>query len=235
MSEDTGGSFPNSCLKHPAVPGPFHCARCGNHFCVQCCFSMPDGTVHCRDCYAQEASTPVATATAVPASPLRMQTYTPAARHEEPIGPGQGCVQHPDVRGVFACQFCGARSCSTCDFFFPPSMHVCPQCAASSGGALTPTRRKNMMGGLISGAIGTVLIAIAFGATMMEMPAQEIIAGILFLVALLAAAIGAGLATAAYKKTRSNTIGIWIAVVWNWLLIVSVLGLICAGLFMGDE
>jgi hypothetical protein len=232
MSEPTG-SFPYACAKHPGVAGTFQCARCGNHFCIQCCYSLPDGTINCHECYAMPGA-----ATAPPQAspgPLRVNVHAASSRYEEPVLPGQGCIQHPDVRGIFQCQFCGARSCPTCDFFFPPAMHVCPQCASTSTGRLTPTRRKHMMGALIAGGSATVMLAVAFGGSMMEMPGQEIVADILFLIAMLGAAIGAGLATASYKKGRHNSIGIWIGLVWNSLLILGVIGLIVLGIFMGDK
>src|SRR4051812_44630915 len=120
MSENP---FPQKCARHPEVAGPFACTHCGNHFCIECCYSMPDGTISCQDCYANTVQ-PVA-ASPVP-SPSVMRVSVPTAystpQYEEPVLPGQGCIQHPTTHGIFTCRFCGARSCGTCDFFFPPDM-----------------------------------------------------------------------------------------------------------------
>ena len=230
MSENATSSFPYNCTKHTSVAGPFACSQCGNHFCIECCYSMPDGSIRCHDCYAQ--ATAPATAVPTPATTYRVTAVASAPAHEEIVLPGQGCMQHPDVRGFFPCQFCGALSCPTCDFFFPPAMHVCPQCASSSSGRKTPIRKKNMIGALVAGAIATGLFAAAFGVIGGAGRGAEVVVGVIFIFALLGACIGAGLAMASYKKGRSNSIGIWLGLIWNILLILIVVGLTCVGLFM---
>ena len=227
------------CVKHPGATETYPCGRCGNYFCAECCYSLPDGTVRCHECYARPAA-PVAVAVA-PASPAPLRVSFPSVTQYEPptetVGPGQGCLQHPQVRGVYQCRFCGAKSCATCNFFFPPDLHVCPLCAASSSGALSPVRKKQMIGGLVSAGIGTALMAIAFGGALsgMEGRGHEIAAGVLFLLVLGAGAVGSGLDMAAFKKGRSNSIGIWLGLVWNFVLILGVMGLIFVGLFMKGE
>jgi hypothetical protein len=235
MSESLTSPFTHKCAKHPSVAGPFLCARCGNHFCIECCYSLADGTISCHDCYSQPAANPVASAAAaatpVP-SVLRVSLAEPLplARHEDPVLPGQGCIQHPTVRGVFTCQFCGAHSCPVCDFFFPPNMHACPQCASASSGSVSPARKKNMVGALISGGIATALMAVAMAGIAQH--ANQTAAGIIFLLVLVGGAVGAGLAMAAFKKGRPNSIGIWLALIWNFILILTVVGMVFVGLFM---
>src|SRR5881394_164605 len=205
MSDTPATSFPNPCARHVGVAGPFTCSHCGGHFCIECCYSLPDGTISCHDCYAKNPPAPVASTTpavtAVPRPVLRMNVSVAetTSHHEESVMPGQGCLQHPKVQGLFTCRFCGARSCVTCDFFFPPDIHACPQCASTSTGGLTPIRRKNMIGGLIAGGIATALMALSFVSMASGQGGKhaELVAGLIFMLVLIGGAVGFGLGLAA--------------------------------------
>jgi hypothetical protein len=91
-----------------------------------------------------------------------------------------------------------------------------------------------MIGGLISGGIATAIMGLGFAtiASGGGRGAGVAVGGILLTVAVLPAAVGAGLAMAAFKKGRSNSIGIWLALIWNFVMILSVVGLVFVGLFM---
>ena len=229
---DVTSPFTNACTKHPGVTGPFSCTRCGKYFCIECCYSLADGTISCHDCYAQAQAAP-AIGTAPTPGVFRVSVAPRATTtYEDHALPGQGCIQHPTVNAPYKCDFCGARSCLTCDFYFLPNTHACPQCAAASSGQLSPARKKNMMWALITAGIASVVMVIFFsGVLNLERGMGAILAEVLFRLILFPAAIGAGLAMAAFRKGRSNHIGIWLALIWNFVLMIGVFSLSVIGLF----
>jgi len=93
-----------------------------------------------------------------------------------------------------------------------------------------------MIGGLIAGGIATALMAVSF----VSMAAgeggkhAELVAGLIFMLVVIGGAVGFGLELAAFRKGRSNSIGVWLGLIWNLVLILAVIGLVFAGLFMRD-
>ena len=88
------------------------------------------------------------------------------------------------------------------------------------------------MWALITAGIASVVMVIFFsGVLNLERGMGAILAEVLFRLILFPAAIGAGLAMAAFRKGRSNHIGIWLALIWNFVLMIGVFSLSVIGLF----
>src|SRR5262245_1902521 len=130
-------SVANACPRHPAVAAQYTFSRCQQPCCLNCCYSMPDGSICCAPCYSQPQAAAVATPSV--SSVQAQSTSTPA----------RGCPQHPVLPPVAFCKVCGRGSCVTCDFSFPPNIHLCPECVVSSQSALTPMRKKYMVSALV--------------------------------------------------------------------------------------
>ena len=228
-----------SCPQHPESAAHFVCARCQTAVCGDCCYTMPDGTVCCKSCYGSETTleTP---ATSTP-PPLRLAPYQaipkPAVRIV-PVSPGQkGCVQHPAVMPVAYCYNCGAGSCRTCDFVFPVNLHYCPVCVTAAAGQLSPRRRKYMVVAFILAAFASLGLVLFFGGAiagmMADNPAAETILGLALLLLVGSPSIvGTGLGMSAKRPGGPNPISIWLALVWNALLLGGLVLLIVIGNFM---
>jgi len=203
-----------ACPRHPGVAAQYTCDRCQSPCCLNCCYSMPDGSICCTSCYSQPESSAAATPS--------VSTFQGPATST----PGRGCPQHPLLPPVAFCKTCGKGSCVTCDFFFPPNLHLCPVCVATAHTKLTPQRKKYMVTGFVMAAVASLAIVIMMSgalASIVDNPIAIIVLGaiMIFLVAV-PAAIGSGVAWAAYRPGGPNSIGIWISMIWNLLLLGAV-------------
>lgn len=243
-----------SCPQHPGVSADFVCAQCQTAVCVECCYSLPNGSVCCKNCYAQgaEPARPEPSPEpAVPAAPggLRISgkgapairvatsTHTAAVRPVVAATIGIPCVQHPHVGAVARCKLCGAGSCHTCDFLFPGNVHLCPVCATTTKSRLSPLRKKYLIAAFcLAGwaSLGLLVLMSGLLAGLGEDKVTEVILG-LVLVALIAvpAVVGTGLGMSTLRKGGPNPISAWIALVWNALLMAAILLLMVIGNLAG--
>src|SRR6185436_14417799 len=187
-----------ACPRHPGVAAQYTCDRCKSPCCLNCCYSMPDGSICCTACYSQPQSTTPAVAT-----PSVSSFQGPATS-----APARGCPQHPLLPPIAFCKTCGKGSCVTCDFFFPPNIHLCPVCVATAHTNLTPQRKKYMVTGFVMAAIASLCIVTLFSGALAALNNPMAIIAlviILAIVAALLAAIGTGVAWAAYRPGGPNS------------------------------
>lgn len=181
---------------------------------------MPDGSICCTTCYSKPESSP-AGAPAAAAAPSVSSFQGPATST-----PARGCPQHPLLPPVAFCKTCGKGSCVTCDFFFPPNIHLCPVCVATAHTKLTPQRKKYMVTGYVMAAVASIAIVLLVSGALASLVTDPIVLLVLlaisaFLVAV-PAAVGSGVAWAAYRPGGPNSIGVWISMIWNLLLLGAV-------------
>jgi hypothetical protein len=204
------------CARHPESEAPFTCARCGAYACQTCVFPQADGSFQCPDCASGRL--------------LGLSTHVAPA-----VPVGTMCARHPEVAAEQRCANCRTPLCATCDFTFPGDLHFCPDCATSAGGALSGRRKRSLVWSYVLACWSTVaffglMIAAAFSRSKGEAEAL----GIALTVAVLIPSI-AGVATSvgALERRQSNSFWIWIAVVWNGLLLGGFLLLSIVGTLRG--
>ena len=209
-------SAPAACPRHPGVAAQYTCSRCQSPCCLNCCYSMPDGSICCTNCYGQRETAPAA------ATPSVSAFQGPATST-----PARGCPQHPLLPPVAFCKVCGKGSCVTCDFFFPPNIHLCPVCVTSAHSKLTPLRKKYLTTAFCTAAFSSLGAIATFGgafAGMAEDPMMILVIGLIIIVVVtVPAAIGTGVAWAALKPGGPNPITVWVAMVWNALLLCTMI------------
>lgn len=231
MSEDAPAIV---CVHHPGVRAHFVCGRCQSAVCGECCYRMPGGAYLCKQCYAIPEEPAVAAG--VPPR-LKLQRQEPSVHKPAPmrvsVTQPRPCAQHPHVVAVAACQRCGAGSCATCDFVFPGTLHLCPDCATTGQGGLSPLRKKYLIASFIlAGWSLFALAAVMVGAAAMwgDSPAAEMALGlVMIIVAFGPSLIGTALGMSAFRKGASNPVSVWIALVLNSLVLAGFALLVVVG------
>ena len=210
-----------ACPQHPDAAAAYVCAECGSSVCIDCCFTMPDQSVCCKRCLDAKA----APAASEPAPlVLRMAAPAPIAPTwpSIPLLPGTGCVQHPDVRPSAHCKYCGIGVCRTCDFVFPGELHLCPVCATTSTARLSPRRKSYLIAAFaLAGwsSLGlSVLVSGALAGMVEDRSSQTLVGIMVILFIALPSVVGTAMAMSAMRK-GANTIAVWIAMVWNVLML----------------
>ena len=174
--------------------------------------------------------------TVPPAAPVS-EGILPSVIYAPPppqMAPGQMCLWHPNVAAVQICRACGTPVCKTCDFTFPGNIHVCPRCATNRPQGLSGKRRKYMIVSYALGALSTcATVFFLSGAAAAAMgPTEAEVMGIMMsLFMLIPAIIGTAMGTAAMER-HSKPISVWIAAVWNGLIVALFILLSIVGLFM---
>jgi hypothetical protein len=213
---------PTMCVNHPDLRAAFACAICSNPICNFCSVTREDGSRICSTCApAQAVSAPLTLRrTAAPPPPLT-QTLR--------------CIQHPEVAAVHVCNNCQSPMCSLCDFVLPVNNHICPRCIASPAKGMTRGRKGRMIASYIIAGYNTVgLGAVLAGvfSSMLQTQADLQIFGYVFALLLSAPTlVGAALALSCVERRLRNPPSIWIAVIWNGLLLLVHLALTIIGNF----
>jgi hypothetical protein len=176
-------------------------------------------------------------ATAMP-QPAQMYDEIPlaeAAPTSAPRPPTVMCRTHPDMPAVAYCRTCGAPSCNTCNFVFPGGVNLCAACATKPQDALNP-KRKKLLGWSYAMAIWTT-IGIALLLTGAFKPHsksdQEAIGVALEIFVFLPSIIGTALGWASMDKRLGNPAWVWVAAIWNSLILTILIALTVIGLSMG--
>jgi hypothetical protein len=146
---------------------------------------------------------------------------------------GVMCVNHPGVQAERHCKACHKPICGTCDFALPGNVHVCPACATQTKPGMS-SARKTLVGWGIGLAIwSTVALAglFAVAAGMPAEPGAEEALGIAFsLLIFVPSLIGTALSFAARDRRLSNPPLVWVAIVWNSVILAVLILLILIGL-----
>lgn len=223
-----GQSF---CTQHPLVQAAFVCRVCAKPMCWTCAFREPDGSVLCPECFVHAGQVQPARP-----GPPRADGLETVATELAP--PGGRCVQHPQVMATQRCKLCGAFMCGTCDFVLPGNIHLCPACAAKPRSGLSPKRKKLLIGAFalaIWATVGmTCLFCGLFAGLARSKADQEALGTVLMLFVLFPAVIGLGLGISVKDRRLTNPPSIWIAIIWNAImvgsfLLLSIIGLLSKG------
>jgi len=147
---------------------------------------------------------------------------------------GMHCVQHPAVPATEQCQTCGAFMCATCDFAAPGGLHFCPACATAPKTGLKGKRRGMLIASLALAvwcSIGLgLLFSGAFAGFVKTHEDQQLLGVLLMLLLMLPAIIGLALGCSAMDRRLANPPGLWVAAVWNGLIVAAFLLLCIIGL-----
>ena len=161
---------------------------------------------------------------------------TPPLLERPKVRPGIMCPQHPTVQAVQRCRVCGACMCETCDFAFPEDLHFCPACISKSEGGLSPKRKKRLIAAYLMAAWSTFgMVCVVSGALsgFADSKEAESFLGVLFLIFVLGPAItGLALGVSTRRKQAANPATVWIAIIWNAILVASFVLLMIIGLTM---
>jgi hypothetical protein len=217
------------CIQHPHVTAAFACRDCGAAVCNVCAFTESDGSAFCPSCTGRRVSLGrFAGAAATMAPSLLVATATR-------LPDGVRCVQHPNVTATAQCRSCGAFMCVTCDFELPGGLHVCPACAAAPKTTLSPKRKGLLIGSFALAVWSTLGMAVLLSgalADMIKTKEGEAALGVaLSLLLLIPSIIGLALGFSAMDRRLVNGPAIWIAVVWNGMILAAFLLLSVIGTF----
>ncbi len=204
-----------TCVNHPEVRTDRTCEACGEAICPVCAFPQANGSVLCPDC--------VGTA----------RVHTPDQRE---VPDGVTCSGHPEVQAVHYCTSCRKPVCPTCDFALPGGVHVCPDCAMNTNRGLSSGRKK-----LVGWALGlavwcTVGLALLFTGLFAEVasnPHEAEAFGMVFsLLVFMPALVGVALSLATLDRRLNNPPVVWVAIIWNIVIVAILLLLTLVGMFM---
>jgi hypothetical protein len=207
------------CVRHPQVAARYACRNCGALVCMTCVFPGPDGTQLCPECATGKK----------PHRPRPPGAPPHALQNVK-------CAIHSDVQAVHRCKVCRTPVCETCAFEFPGRLFLCPKCATSDDQALSPKRRKYMIGSLVCACIATGAFSFVFWWPLVMTPTQSSMeaAGVLsFWAVLLSTIPGIALASAARFPGRPRPASVWVGLIWNTVLLVGFFALAFIGAAMG--
>lgn len=157
---------------------------------------------------------------------------TPPPSVAPPSYPGMHCVQHPKVAATAQCKSCGAYMCNTCDFLLPGGTHLCPACATRPETELNPKRKKALIGSSILGVWCTVWMALIFsGAFAGSTMNVNLLGWIFILMVMIPSICGLSWGYGAIDRRRSNPPLLWVATIWNAVILVGFLLLCVVGSF----
>jgi hypothetical protein len=212
----------SSCVNHPNLPALFLCGRCNSAICDICSFEQADGSRLCPVCATERAAEPVSN---------EVVSVNPSAQNQQ-------CRQHPNVAAVQICRLCGDPMCATCDFLLPGNLHVCPSCATKPQTALSPKRKGMLIASFALAVWGTLVMAALMTGVFRGMgrdpEGQQALGLLLILIWVIPAIIGTSLGVGAMDRRLSNRMAMWIAAIWNGLIlgifiVLTIIGLMAKG------
>lgn len=205
------------CYQHQNSPATNACQSCGSPVCEVCVFKE-NGTAFCPNCIVRQSRSKEASDWDAPSIP-----------------PGTFCVQHRTVAATQKCKACGAYMCSTCDFTLPDGVHVCPACAVAPNTELSSRRKKQVIGSFVAAAVGTLGTALlmtgALAETNTSKEAEAALGYAFMFLVLVPGIVGLSLAFSAKAQRGANPISLWIALIWNSIIIGGFLLLCIIGNF----
>jgi uncharacterized BrkB/YihY/UPF0761 family membrane protein len=125
--------------------------------------------------------------------------------------------------------------CATCDFELPGGLHICPACAAAPKTTLSSRRKGLLIGSYALAVWSTLGMAVLFSGALADMVKTKegaaMIGIVLSLFLLVPSIIGLALGFSAMDRRLVNGPAIWIAVVWNGIILAAFLLLSVIGTF----
>jgi len=203
--------------------------------CFYCGRENAGEAEHCLECGTKLDDTAPAGERDVTGLPkVAIPSAPPQISKTPPIRMGIMCAQHPNVQAVQQCRRCGGFMCATCDFAFPGDVHFCPTCVSRGDEGLSGKRKKFMIWSFVLAAWSTVgMTCLVSGAMrgMARTKEDQIALGWVLIIFVLGPAItGLSLGMTAKRKQVSNPATLWIAIIWNAVLVVSFVVLMFIGL-----
>jgi hypothetical protein len=133
-------------------------------------------------------------------------------------------VQHPDVSAVHVCKGCGAPVCAICDFLLPGNFHLCPKCVAAPPKRMARARKISMVSAYVFAAYGTLALSFVMSGALARMARTRgdlAMIDIIFSVfVFVPSMIGAALGISCIDPRLRNPVSVWVAAIWNSLLLV---------------
>jgi hypothetical protein len=158
----------------------------------------------------------------------------PLLDSKPPVREGIMCAQHTKVQAVQQCRRCGGFMCATCDFAFPGDIHFCPTCVSRGDEGLSGKRKKFMIWSFVLAAWSTVGMTCLLSGAMRGMARtkedQTVLGWVLIIFVLGPTLTGLSLGLSAKRKKTSNPAALWIAIIWNAVLVASYVLLTLIGL-----
>lgn len=141
---------------------------------------------------------------------------------------GKMCTNHPAVSAFTSCNRCHIPICKTCAFTLREGYNLCPACASSGDQTMSPKRRKNMLWSFVFAGISTLFFIafwIAMAAVQTEAEAEGA-ATIIGMFILITGVVGMGYGFSAIDKRLHNPVSLWMATIWN-IVLVAIYILLC--------
>ena len=128
--------------------------------------------------------------------------------------------------------------CDTCKFELPGGIHICPSCATTTRTTINPKRKKMLIGSfalavwctLVMGA----MMAGAFRSMVTDKVSEQAFGLLLMFILVIPSIIGLALGVSSMDRRLPNTIAMWIATVWNGLILGGFILLMIIGILKGD-
>jgi hypothetical protein len=144
------------------------------------------------------------------------------------------CVQHSKVQATQQCRRCGGYMCPTCDFAFPGGVHFCPTCVSKADDGLSPRRKQLLVGSYLFAVWSTVgmacLVSGALRGLADKKEDQTALGWVLLIFVLGPAITGLAFGMSGKRKQAANPATLWIAIIWNAILVASFVVLMLIGL-----
>jgi hypothetical protein len=206
------------CYQHASSPAACVCHECGTPICNTCAFEDSAGGQLCPNCIARQ----------------RPKTLSTTADVDAPIPAGVSCVQHRSVPATRQCKLCGAFMCATCDFSLPGGLHACPKCATAPRSELSSRRKKLLIGSYALAIFSTFGMTVVMSGALAEMArsreGREALGFICMGIALVPSLVGMALGFSAVDRRLANPMSLWIATIWNIIILSAFLLLSLIGI-----
>lgn len=212
-----------TCVQHPNIPAVHACQSCGTPLCATCAFES-GGSWYCPKCVTQPmVSARGESGFTAPSAGISLTNVR--------------CVQHPSIQATQQCKVCGAFMCATCDFTLPGGIHVCPTCATAPKTNLSPRRKKLLIGSFALAAWSTVgMVAVfagAFAGMARDKAGEQVLGTLMMLFVLGPAIVGTALGVGAMDRRLATPPLLWIATIWNAIILASFVLLMIIGMAKG--
>ncbi len=153
-----------------------------------------------------------------------------------PLAADKHCVQHTHLQATGQCQSCGAFMCDTCVFDLPGGIKICPACAAAPKPALSPKRKKYLVSSFVLAGWCTLVLGAlmsgAFKSVVTDKESEQALGVLLMFILLVPSIVGLALGLSSMERRMGNTLAMWIATVWNGIILGGFLLLIIIGLLI---
>lgn len=191
--------------------------------CDTCARRQTDGTYKCPVCSISGR---------VPGTSQVPEALRPRIPMNSPLV-AMPCAVHPEMTTTVRCDGCGTYVCETCDFKLQGNLHACPTCAMSSPTGLSSSRKKLVIAGILLAIWSTVALVLLLTGYFADGTTDQSTLGIVVMfIVFLPTLIGFTVSLCAQESRLHNPVAVWIAVVWNSMLLLGLIAIVAIGLMM---